>query len=288
MKRFLALALVLALACATAVTGFAADDETEDKENKIDASAGVEYTGNSLLFNDGNGNETTAPQMTMSAMLPGVPSEGAMLLENTSGSLANIYVDTTVVKTLMCAAGTTTDSSTGYTVKLWVEQGGNTTVLFGSDLGENKGSQVGGAEVNPEGELENQELMAMNDMLDAQASGVSTLDGDPNYLLAATLKNGETATLRLSITPNATATTNTYMAGNGQIQFKFMAEQVDIQSRTETRTVKGETTIVTQTRYWLNGVQTGDPVAIAPLVAVLVLAVLVFLIAAKKKKKKEE
>lgn len=286
MKRFLALALVLALACATAVTGFAADNETEDKENKIEPSAGVEYTGNSLVFNDGNGNETTAPKMTMSAMLPGVPSEGAMLLENTSGSLANIYVDTSVVQTLVGAAGTT--NSTGYTVKLWVEQGGNTTVLFGSDLEENKGSQVGGAEQTAEGTLENQELKALNDMLAAQGGDASTQAEGNNYLLAATLKNGETATLRLSITPDPTATTSTYMAGNGEIQFKFMAEQVDIQSRTETRTVKGETTIVTQTRYWLNGVQTGDPVAIAPLVAILVLAVLVFLIAAKKKKKKEE
>lgn len=285
MKRFLALVLVLALACATAVTGFAAD-ETEDKENKIDASAGVEYTGNSLVFNDGNGNETTAPKMTMSAMLPGVPSEGAMLLENTSGSLANIYVDTSVVQTLVGAAGTT--NSTGYTVKLWVEQGGNTTVLFGSDLEENKGSQVGGAEQTAEGTLENQELKALNDMLAAQGGDTSTQAEGNNYLLAATLKNGETATLRLSITPDPTATTSTYMAGNGEIQFKFMAEQVDIQSRTETRTVKGETTIVTQTRYWLNGVQTGDPVAIAPLVAVLALAVLVFILAGKKKKKKEE
>lgn len=287
MKRFLALVLVLALACATAVTGFAAD-ETEDKENKIDASAGVEYTGNSLVFNDGNGNETTAPKMTMSAMLPGVPSEGAMLLENTSGSLANIYVDTSVVQTLVGATGAGTTNSTGYTVKLWVEQGGNTTVLFGSDLGENKGSQVGGAEQTAEGTLENQELKALNDMLAAQGGDASTQAEGNNYLLAATLKNGETATLRLSITPDPTATTSTYMAGNGEIQFKFMAEQVDIKNRTETRTVKGETTIVTQTRYWLNGVQTGDPVAIAPLVAVLVLAVLVFLIAAKKKKKKEE
>lgn len=287
MKRFLALVLVLALACATAVTGFAAD-ETEDKENKIDASAGVEYTGNSLVFNDGNGNETTAPKMTMSAMLPGVPSEGAMLLENTSGSLANIYVDTSVVQTLVGATGAGTTNSTGYTVKLWVEQGGNKTVLFGSDLGENKGSQVGGAEQTAEGTLENQELKALNDMLAAQGGDTSTQAEGNNYLLAATLKNGETATLRLSITPDPTATTSTYMAGNGEIQFKFMAEQVDIKNRTETRTVKGETTIVTQTRYWLNGVQTGDPVAIAPLVAVLVLAVLVFLIAAKKKKKKEE
>lgn len=285
MKRFLALALVLALACATAVTGFAADDETD---SAVKPSAGVEYAGKSLVFNDGNGNETTAPKMTMSAMLPGVPSEGAMLLENTSGSLANIYVDTSVVQTLVGAAGAGTTNSTGYTVKLWVEQGGNKTVLFGSDLGENKGSQVGGAEQTAEGTLENQELKALNDMLAAQGGDASTQAEGNNYLLAATLKNGETATLRLSITPDPTATTSTYMAGNGEIQFKFMAEQVDIKNRTETRTVKGETTIVTQTRYWLNGVQTGDPVAIAPLVAVLVLAVLVFLIAAKKKKKKEE
>lgn len=272
MKRFLALALVLALACATAVTGFAAEGDATP-------SAEVVYDGKNLTFTNGQ-------TMTMDSMLPGVPAEGAMTLRNTSGALAKIYVDTTVVQTLVGAAGTT--NSTGYTVKLWVEQGGNTTVLFGSDLEENKGSQVGGAEQTAEGTLENQELKALNDMLAAQGGDTSTQAEGNNYLLAATLKNGETATLRLSITPDPTATTSTYMAGNGEIQFKFMAEQVDIQSRTETRTVKGETTIVTQTRYWLNGVQTGDPVAIAPLVAVLVLAVLVFLIAAKKKKKKEE
>lgn len=271
-KRILALALVLALACATALTGFATEGDPEP-------SAEVVYDGKSLSFPQGS-------TMDMSTMLPGVPAEGAMTLRNTSGALAKIYVDTTVVQTLMGAAGT--DKSTGYTVKLWVEQGGNETVLFGGDLGTNEGSQVGGAEANGTGTLENQELEAMNDMLATPASGVSTLAGDPNYLLAATLNNNETATLRLSITPDPTATTNTYMAGDGKIQFKFMAEQVDIQSRTETREVKGETVVVTQTRYWLNGVQTGDPVAIAPLVAVLALAVLVFILAGKKKNKKEE
>lgn len=274
MKRFLALALVLALACATAVTGFAADEEEKPTT--------VEYTGSALNYVDGK------VTMDMSQVLPGVPSEGKIVMTNKSGALANFYVDTTVVRTL---EGTKTS---GYTVKLWVETKDGTTVLFGGDLDENNGGQVGG---NDNGSSGNQELMELNDMLAANADGISTQADGENYLLAATLANEESATLKLSITPDGTATTKNYSGkenddktrGNtGLIQFKFMAEQIDIQTRTETRTVKGETTVVTQTRYWLNGVQTGDPVAIVPLAIVLVLAVLVFIVAAKKKSKKEE
>ena len=109
-----------------------------------------------------------------------------------------------------------------------------------------------------------------------------------DYVLVATVAPNATSVLTLKITPNATGTDSTYRSSAGQMNFQFMAEEITPIIRTETREVKGETTIVTQTRYWLNGVQTGDPVAIAPLAAVLVLAVLVFILAAKKKKKKEE
>lgn len=275
MKRFWALALVLALACATAVTGFAADEEEKPTT--------VEYTGSALNYVDGK------DVMDMSQVLPGVPSEGEIVMTNKSGALANFYVDTTVARTLQ---GTDT---TGYTVKLWVvDKNGNETVLFGGDLDKNEGGRVGGNDAGAEG---NKELEALNDLLAANNDGISTQADGRNYLLAATLANGESATLKLSITPNGTTTTNAY-SGNtvvdeesgdaGYIKFQFMAEQINIQSRTETREVKGDPVIVTQTRYWLNGVQTGDPVAIAPLVIVLALAVLIFVIAAKKKSKKEE
>ena len=265
-KRILALALVLALACATAFTGFA-DDETT-----------VTYTGSALEFTGGAG-ET--PTMVMDEMLPGVTSTGEMTLTNASGALARIYMSTEVTQTL---EGT---YNSGYTVKMWVEGPDGATVLFGNDgTTSSDGVQVGGG--NGTG---NEELKAMNGML-AKAAGVATLDeGEetpPNYLLVANLAAGESAVLKLSITPDPTATTNDYEAKFGNINFKFMAENVDIKSRTEVKTAKAADVVVTQTRYWLNGVQTGDPVAIAPLAGVAALALLVFIVAAKKKKEREE
>lgn len=272
MKRILALALVLALACATAVTGFA-DDKTP---------VTVQYTGSELNYLGAD--PDTGAVMDLPALLPGAAAEGEVILTNNSGALANFYVDTEVVNTLQ---GT---FSSGYVVKLWVEdlQTGETTVLFGEDMNLNPntgdGTLVGGNDATGQGS--NDELMELNDMLKVGAT--ATLANGRNYLLAATLGNGESAALKLSITPDPTATTNAYSAKTGAIRFQFMAENVDIQSRTETREVKGADVVVTQTRYWLNGVQTGDPVAIAPLVIVLALAVLVFIVAAKKKNKKEE
>lgn len=266
-KRILALALVLALACATAFTGFA-DGETT-----------VTYTGSALEITGGTGTDET-PTMAMGEMMPGVASTGEMTLTNASGALARIYMSTDVTDTLV---GT---YSSGYTVKMWVEGPDGTTVLFGNDGTDNAGVQVGGG--NGTG---NKELEAMNDML-ANAAGVATLsEGEetpPNYLLVANLAAGESAVLKLSITPDPTATTNDYEDKAGNINFKFMAENVDIQSRTEVKTAKAADVVVTQTRYWLNGVQTGDPVAIAPLVGVAALALLVFIVAAKKKKEREE
>ena len=107
-------------------------------------------------------------------------------------------------------------------------------------------------------------------------------------MLATTLEAGQSATLKLSIMADGVATTNEYMGKDGNINFSFMAEEVDILNRQEVTTIRSEPEVVTQTRYILTGVQTGDPLVIAPLLAVLVLAVVVFIIAAKKKRKKGE
>lgn len=259
-RRILALVLVLALACAMAVTGYA-DGETT-----------VTYTGSALEFTGGAG-ET--PTMVMDDMLPGVTSVGEMTLINGSGALARFYMSTEVTQTL---EGT---QNSGYVVKMWVEGPDGTTVLFGNDGVGDDGVQVGGNSGDNTG---NKELLEMNDML-AKAGN----EGAPqDYLLVANLDKGESAVLKLSITPNGTATTNEYGAKVGNINFKFMAETVDIKSKTEVNTVKGEDVVVTQTRYWLNGVQTGDPMSIAPLVGVVVVALLVFIVAAKKRKEREE
>ena len=252
MKRFCALALVLALACAVAFTGFA------------DSSASVVYDGTKL---------TTNGDLKMDSILPGVPVEDSMTITNNGKALTKFYMSTEVTETLEGTA------SSGYTVKLWVtDKDGNETVLFGSG---SDGAQVGGGAAN------NDELKELNGML--RSTDLQEDEAVPvNYLLAATLQPGESATLSLSITADGTATNNGYMAKVGNIDFDFMCEEVETLNRHEVNTVKGDPVVVTQTRYWLNGVQTGDPVAIAPLVAVLALAVLVFILAAKKKNKKEE
>ena len=264
MKRICALALVLALACSAAMVGFAAD------------SGSVEYDGKTLTVDgamDG-----------FNKMLPGIPAEDEIMLHNSSNSLTQFYMDTTVMQSLLEDAETS-----GYVVRMWVEdENANVLTTILGDEASNTGEQVGGADENNQ----NTGLKDLETVLDAngtstQANGNDSYNPD-NYLLVATLAKDGTAYVKMSITPDGSATGNEYMATNGEILFNFYVQEIDPITRTETKVVKGEDVVVTQTRYWLNGVQTGDPVAIAPLVVVLALAVLVFLIAAKKKKQKEE
>ena len=107
-------------------------------------------------------------------------------------------------------------------------------------------------------------------------------------MLVATLDPHSSAVLELRIKPDATGTDFTYMEAMGGISFEFPCRGSHSHQSYETVYEKGKDIVVTQTRYWLNGVRTGDPMAFAPLVGVLALAVLVFILAAKKKKKKEE
>lgn len=224
-----------------------------------DSNASVVYDGKNLT--------TTGSMNAINDLLPGVPSEDSMTITNNSGALTRFYIDTNVTKTL---EGT---YNSGYTVKLWVvNPDGSETVLFGNGADGAEGSQVGGGMYTTEG---NQELKELNDVLDG-------------YMLATTLEAGQSATLKLSIMADGAATTNEYMGKDGNINFSFMAEEVDILNRQEVTTIRSEPEVVTQTRYILTGVQTGDPLVIAPLLAVLVLAVVVFIIAGKKKRKKGE
>ena len=223
-----------------------------------DSNASVVYDGKNLT--------TNGSMNAINDLLPGVPSEDSMTITNNSDALTRFYIDTDVTKTL---EGT---YNSGYTVKLWVvNPDGSETVLFGNGAEGAEGSQVGGGSDS----RKNQELKELNNVLDG-------------YLLATTLEAGQSATLKLSIMADGVATTNEYMGKDGNINFSFMAEEVDILNRQEVTTIRSEPEVVTQTRYILTGVQTGDPLVIAPLLAVLVLAVVVFIIAGKKKRKKGE
>lgn len=271
-KRVLASVLAFALAVTFACAAYAED-----------TIQNVEYKNGTLSINDEN-------MSGFEDMMPGVSNSGVITLKNSdSSATVRFYMDTNVVSTLEGAATEDKRIETGYTVSMYVTQGDETsgTVLFGSgaDVKSVEGNFVGNETIaDPTRGLEE-----MNDMLNATADGVTTYADDTrNDLLVATLAPGETAQVHLTITADATATSADFMNGAGSIEFKFAAEELSQITRTETRIVKGEDTIVTQTRYWLNGVQTGDPVAIAPLVAVLALAVLVFILAGKKKNKKEE
>lgn len=257
MKRICALALVLALACSAAMVGFAAD------------TGSVEYDGKVLTVEGRMGG--------FEEVLPGIPREGEIKLHNSSSSLTQFYMDTTVAKNLLEGAETS-----GYEVRMWVEddKGNLLSTILGGDGTD--GLQVGGGTSG-----DNAGLRDLENTLDADGA-TTYADGPDNYLLVATLASNGTAFVKMEITPDGSATVNNYMSQTGEIQFDFYVQEIDPITRHEVRTVTTDPVVITQTRYWLNGVQTGDPVAIAPLVAVLALAVLVFILAGKKKKKKEE
>lgn len=251
-KRLFALVLVLSLALVAALGCYA------------DSSVSVTYDGSTEL-------KVSSSDLTgFEYMMPGVESSGSFDLVNNSNASVNFYMSTEVLQTLLNEESGSKD--TGYRVTMLV----NDQVIFGNTADqttradEETGTLVGGQGTD--------ELKVLN-----QDDVLGT-----DYVLVATLDPHSSAVLEVRIKPDATGTDFTYMDAMGGISFEFRAEEVTPINRTETVYEKGKDIIVTQTRYWLNGVQTGDPVAFAPLVGVLVLAVLVFILAAKKKKKKEE
>lgn len=252
MKRISALVLVLGLACSATLGCFAADD----------SDISVTYNGSSLEYSLSNATDD------IQNMAPGVESDYSFDLVNNSGSSTDFYMSTKVLQTLTAPTST---GDTGYLVTMLVDD----QVIFGNNAaanseGDETGILVGGQDTD-ELEMLNEKDILGND-----------------YVLVATIGPNSTKTLTLKITPNATGTDASYEASTGDMQFQFMAEEVTPLTRNEVTTVQNEPTVVTQTRYILTGVQTGDPLVIAPLIGVLVLAVLLFIIAGKKKKKKEE
>lgn len=257
-KRLFALVLVLSLALVAALSCYAADGATT-----------VTYDGSNELAISSEG------LTGFESMMPGVESSGTFELVNESNNITNFYMSTEVLQTLTADGA----KDTGYTVTMLVDG----QVIFGNTAVQDDGTGTATyADGNDQGVLvggqNTEELKVLNQD--------DVLGND--YVLVASVDPKSTATLTLRIKPDATGTDEMYMTGNGAMQFKFRAEAVVPVNRTETVYEKGKDIVVTQTRYWLNGVQTGDPVAFAPLVGVLILAVLVFILAAKKKKKKEE
>ena len=252
MKRISALVLVLGLAFTSALGCFAAGG----------SDISVTYNGSSLDYSVNN------PVDSIQNMTPGVESSYSFDLVNNSGSSTDFYMSTKVLQTLTAPTST---GDTGYLVTMLVDD----QVIFGNNTEENSDGYATGVIV---GGQDTEELEMLND--------TAILGND--YVLVATIAPKSSKTLTMKITPNATGTDSTYEASTGDMQFQFMAEEVTPLTRTEVTTVRNEPTVVTQTRYILTGVQTGDPMVIAPLVGVLALAVLLFIIAGKKKKKKEE
>lgn len=259
MKRISALVLVLGLAFTSALGCFAADS----------ADISVTYNGSGLEYSVNN------PVDSIQDMAPGVESSYSFDMVNKSGASTNFYMSTEVLETLTAKDDST--NGTGYLVTLLAGD----QVIFGNNVADT-GSATTRAANDEEGILvggqgtEELEVLNEDDVL------------GNDYILVATVDPNSSTTLTLKITPNATGTDETYKESKGGMQFRFMAEEVTPLTRTDVTTIRNEPEVITQTRYILTGVQTGDPVVIAPLIGVLALAILLFIIAGKKKKKKEE
>lgn len=258
MKRISALVLVLGLACTSALGCFAAGG----------ADISVTYNGSGLEYSVNN------PVDSIQDMAPGVESTYSFDLVNKSGASTNFYMSTEVLQTLTAGKST---GDTGYLVTLLAGD----QVIFGNNVADPDSATTRAAN-DEEGILvggqgtEELEVLNEDDVL------------GNDYILVATVDPNSSTTLTLKITPNATGTDETYKESTGAMQFRFMAEEVTPLTRTDVTTIRNEPEVITQTRYILTGVQTGDPVVIAPLIGVLALAILLFIIAGKKKKKKEE
>lgn len=235
---------------ALALSGLMALSCFAAEENK------VVYDGKTIISEGSNA------MSGFSDMLPGKTYQGEIVLENASEKNANFYMDTSVIKTLISASN---EKDTGYTVSLTCGD----TVLYGYDpiSGVAKGSLIGG-----DGTLGLEEL---NKQLE-------------EYPLAATLKPGERTVVKLSIQPDATATSSSYMGANGSIEFRFQAKDVPAVKTVEKVEVvdKGAPSVVTKVNTIVQSAKTGD-IAVIPMCFIVVSGAAAAFAALSKKKKGE-
>lgn len=205
----------------------------------------VYYYDNSqvLQYSTGNGDFGDA----FNNMLPGVTSTQQIILQNNSTKdTVRFYMTLEVLQTLLKAA----KDGAGYTVILT----SSTQTLFTSEPGSVGGTLIGGQGT---GELE-----------DLNKALYST---DMNGILVSTLGPGQSDTLTLSITPDATLSNN-YQSGLGRLRFQFFGEKV----------VNGET-IYIPGKTVTKPVSTGESGWIFAAAGVMVAASLVLILTGKKK-----
>lgn len=272
-RKVLALGLAIMMFCATGITSFANGNATvsftKDKE-LIYSNVTADENGN---VNLGSAFENVAPGETKSQTIT---------LVNENERTADFYISTEVVDAL--EAGKEAARGAGYEIKLTAGE----TTLYDSAVGGYKG--IDGAEAASATGID-----GMNATLGKDEDN----DGEADYILVATLPQGKSTDVVLSIAFDGEAMDNNaagvdYSLTDGQISFDFKVAYEDPSGEVIIREVSedGEVTYIKkvvniiENAVPLGAVATGDGAMLG--LAVLVLAAGACLIIFGRKKKVEE
>lgn len=261
-KSILALGIAFTVLSMNVMPTQAAGDATVSftKDNKLEYS-NVSAEGENV--NLGSAFEGVAPGETRSQTIT---------IQNDNKKTADFYMSAEVVEAL--ESNTAAARGAGYEIKLTA----GSTVLYDSTVG---GYGAGNEEA-------------------ASTTGIKSMNSAlEDYILIATLENGESTNVVLSITFDGEAMDNTsaidYSWAEGQLAFDFKAGYEDPTGTTtvyKTVTKKGDTKFVTnlveifEEAVPLSAVATGDTAMIG--IGVVVLLAGIVLVVAGKRKKAEE
>lgn len=261
-KSILALGMVLTILSMNIIQVQAAGEATVSftEDNKL------EYSNVSVEGNDVNLGSA------FEGVVPGETRSQTIIIQNNNERTADFYMSAKVIEAL--ESNSTAARGAGYEIKLTTGD----TVLYDS--------QVGGYAAGNEESASTAGINNMNSALE-------------DYILIATLKNGETTDVVLSITFDGEAMDNTtaidYSWSEGQLAFEFKAGYEDptgtqivykpVTKKEETKYVTNLVEII-ENQIPLSAVETGDTSMIGAGVVVLLAGVVLVVIGKRKRVEK--
>ena len=251
-KKILSLLFAAAVACTFCMGAFAEGQADQQQDST------VTYTSQNTLTTTGNSS-------AFNGVLPGSTCVQTITLSNNSGATADFYMD---LSTLPFEINQTRSASSGiahptaYTIDLTVAQGNTTSTLYSDTAG---GENASG-------------------LSEFQSSLTGTAiagDAEGKWMNVAQLQNGQTATVKLSMTINGSASANEYQNKLASIDYRFLAQNTQTHTITVTKNDTKTNNIV---RQIVQRVQTGDTAPILMLVAVLAVGAVLLVVLVNRSK----
>lgn len=237
------------------------------------AKGSVEFTGSNELKLS-----STDLGTEFNHMAPGETKTQSVTIINSNQNTTDFYMKTEALKKLEEAHQA---SGGAYKITLELVKDGASTSIYDSSLGGAKTGESGDIKADTQGIL-----------------GLNTSEIATGSTFLATLKNGQTAELKLTVGLDGesirNAAQNTYANAEGTLGLEFLAAyrepatgQIVKVNKVETQSSTPQRNIVQTFKQVVIGVKTGDSTMVGVFVGILVTGITLVVLTGKKKKTEE-